>query len=240
MDRALGTGEQTAPDSAVEQEHPGPRATFDRQLDQVKDDVLRLGARVEQALERAGRALVERDPELADQVRWDDAEVNELQRLINAEIASVIATQAPVARDIRELLALYHAAAELERMGDYAVNIAKLAQQLASEPEIPILRQLPRMEQLCRQQLRAAMRALVDISETEARELALGDDELDELYNSVYEDAVQLTSVAPERARQAIHMLFAAHHLERLGDRVTNIGEDVVYLATGQIEDLNN
>jgi phosphate transport system protein len=241
MERAINAEGEAAVDAAApEPEHPGPRAAFDRQLDQVKDDVLRLGARVEQALERAGRALVERDPELADKVRWEDAEVNELQRQINAEIASVIATQAPVARDIRELLALYHAAAELERMGDYAVNIAKLAQQLASEPEIPILRQIPRMEQLCREQLRAAMRALVDISENEAREVALGDDELDHLYNSVYEDVVQLTSVAPERARQAIHMLFAAHHLERLGDRVTNIGEDVVYLATGQIEDLNN
>jgi phosphate transport system protein len=241
MDRAINTGEETAVDAEHEEQlHSAPRAAFDRQLDQVKDDVLRLGARVEQALEGAGRALAERDTELADRVRWEDAEVNELQRQINAEIASVIATQAPVARDIRELLALYHAAAELERMGDYAVNIAKLAQQLASEPETPILRQIPQMEQLCREQLRAAMRALVDISESEARELALGDDDLDALYSSVYEDAVQLISVAPERARQAIHMLFAAHHLERLGDRVTNIGEDVVYLATGQIEDLNN
>ena len=242
MDRALDTDQAAGTDAGAEQESPhhSPRAAFDRQLDQVKDDVLRLGARVEQALEGAGRALVERDTELADKVRWEDAEVNELQRQINAEIASVIATQAPVARDIRELLALYHAAAELERMGDYAVNISKLAQQLASEPEIPILRQIPKMEQLCREQLRAAMRALVDISESEAREVALGDDELDHLYHSVYEDAIQLISVAPERARQAIHMLFAAHHLERLGDRVTNIGEDVVYLATGQIEDLNN
>jgi phosphate transport system protein len=244
MDRAIETEAGEADDAAHEGEeeelHAPPRAAFDRQLDQVKDDVLRLGARVEQALEGAGRALVERDPELADRVRWDDAEVNELQRQINSEIGSVIATQAPVARDIRELLALYHAAAELERMGDYAVNIAKLAQQLATEPEVPILRQLPRMEQICREQLRAAMRALVDISENEAREVALRDDELDSLYDSVYEDAVQLISVAPERARQAIHMLFAAHHLERLGDRVTNIGEDVVYLATGQIEDLNN
>ena len=150
-------------------EHLGPRATFDRQLDQVKDDVLRLGARVESALERAGRALVERDTELADRVRWDDRDVNELQREINTEITTLIATQGPVARDVRELLALYHAAAELERMGDYAVNIAKLAQQLASEPETPILKQIPRMEQICREQLRAAMRALVDISEDEAR-----------------------------------------------------------------------
>jgi phosphate transport system protein len=220
-------------------EHLGPRATFDRALDSVKDDVLRLGAQVEEALERAGRALVDRDPDLADRVRWEDAAVNELQRQINTEITTLIATQGPVARDVRELLALYHAAAELERMGDYAVNIAKLAQQLASEPETPILKQIPRMEQICREQLRAAMRALVDISEEEARGVCERDDELDELYSSVYEDAMQLMSVAPERARQATHMLFAAHHLERLGDRVTNIGEDVVYLATGQVEDLN-
>lgn len=219
--------------------HSGPRASFERALDRVKDDVLRLGARVEQALERAGRALIERDSDLADTVRWEDAEVNELQRQINTEITTLIATQGPMARDVRELLALYHASAELERMGDYAVNIAKLAQQLATEPETPILKQIPRMEQICREQLRSAMRALVDISEDEARKVCERDDEIDHLYNSVYEDAMQLMTVAPERARQATHMLFAAHHLERLGDRVTNIGEDVVYLATGQVEDLN-
>jgi phosphate transport system protein len=219
--------------------HLGPRATFDRALDQVKDDVLRLGALVEQALERAGRALVRRDAELADRVRWDDRDVNELQREVNTEITTLIATQAPVARDVRELLALYHASAELERMGDYAVNIAKLAQQLASEPETPILKQIPQMERICREQLRAAMRALVDISEDGARAVCLRDDEIDHLYNSVYEDAIALMTENPARAAQATHMLFAAHHLERLGDRVTNIGEDVVYLATGQVEDLN-
>jgi phosphate transport system protein len=221
-------------------ERGGPRATFDRALNGVKDDVLRLGAGVEAALERAGRALVERDSELADQVRWDDRAVNELQREINAGITTLIATQGPVARDVRELLALYHAAAELERMGDYAVSIAKLAQQLASEPETPILKQVPRMEQICREQLRAAMRALVDVSEAAAREVCRRDDEIDKLYSSVYSDALAMMETQPERARQATHMLFAAHHLERLGDRVTNIGEDVVYLATGQVEDLND
>ena len=237
MERAInetrGAGSDAMP------QHQGTRATFDRALGSVKDDVLRLGAQVEQALERAGRALVQRDPDLADRVRWEDSDVNELQRQINTEITTLIATQGPVARDVRELLALYHASAELERMGDYAVNIAKLAQQLASEPETPIFKQIPRMEQICREQLRSAMRALVDISEEEARKVCERDDELDHLYNSVYEDAIAMMSVAPERAQQATHMLFAAHHLERLGDRVTNIGEDVVYLATGQVEDLN-
>ncbi len=230
MDRAIGE---------IEQHHGGPRATFDRALDRVKDDVLRLGALVEEALERAGRALTGREPDLADQVRWDDKHVNDLQRDINTEITTLIATQAPVARDIRELLALYHASAELERMGDYAVNIAKLSQQLSSEPEISILKQIPQMERICREQLHAAMRALVDMSEDGARAVCRRDDEIDHLYNSVYEDAMAMMTANPDRARQATHMLFAAHHLERLGDRVTNIGEDVVYLATGQVEDLN-
>lgn len=234
-------GNETSAAEPTAQSHPrsGLRSGFDRQLEGTKDDVLRLGAMVEEAIERAGRAMTERDVDLADAVRWDDSNVNELQRRINTEITAVIATQAPMARDVRELLALYHASAELERMGDYAVNIAKLAQQIAAEPEVPIFRQIPLMEQLCREQLRAAMRALVDVSEEAARAVCARDDEIDHLYNSVYEDAVALMSRSPEKARQATHMLFAAHHLERLGDRVTNIGEDVVYLATGQIEDLN-
>lgn len=215
------------------------RRTFEEQLQSTKDDVLRLGAMVERQLYQAGRALLERDVDLADRVRWGDADINELQRDVNLEIASVIARQGPMARDLRELLSLYHAAAELERMGDYATNIAKLAQQLASEPEMDIFPQIPRMEQLCREQLRAAMRAMVDVSESEAREVCARDDDIDHLYNSVYEDAVALMESSPNRARQATHMLFAAHHLERLGDRVTNIGEDVVFLATGRIEDLN-
>lgn len=227
------------PSVASDHGHGTLRPTFEVALATLKDNVLRLGALVEQALERAGRALMERDVALADEVRWHDADVNELQRSINLEIAGIIARQGPMARDVRELLALYHAAAELERMGDYAVSIAKLAQQLASEPEHPLLSQIPRMEQLCREQLRAAMRALVDVSEEAARAVCARDDEIDLLYKSVYEDSMALMSVAPDKVRQATHMLFAAHHLERLGDRVTNIGEDVVFLATGQIEDLN-
>lgn len=239
MERATEQQPVESREGSEPSEHSGPRATFDRALDAVKDDVLRLGATVEAALERSGRALVERDTELADEVRWADAEVNELQRQINTEITTLIATQGPVARDVRELLALYHAAAELERMGDYAVNIAKLAQQLASEPETPMFAQIPQMEQICREQLHAAMRALVDVSEAEARAVCARDDEIDALYNSVYEDALALMAADPGSARQATHMLFAAHHLERLGDRVTNIGEDVVFLATGHVEDLN-
>jgi phosphate transport system protein len=215
------------------------RAAFDEELDALRDDVLRLGARVEEAILRAEQALVERDVELADRVRWDDAQTNELQRRINAEITTTVATQQPMARDVRILLGLHHASAELERMGDYAVNIAKLAQQMASEPETPIFEQIPRMAQLCREQLRAAMRALVDVSEEGARAVCARDDELDHLYDEVYEAAIAMMETTPDRARQATHQLFAAHHLERLGDRVTNIGEDVVYLATGRVEDLN-
>ncbi len=223
----------------LRREHGNLRSVFDEAMSMLKDEVLRLGALVESALERAGRALQERDVELADQVRWDDAHVNELQRRVNQEVTTAMALQQPMARDLRELLALYHAAAELERMGDYAVNIAKLAQQLSDEPEAPLLPQIPQMERLCREQLHDAMRALVDVSEEAARAVCARDDELDALYNSVYEASMDLMAAHPDRVRQATHMLFAAHHLERLGDRVTNIGEDVVYVATGQVEDLN-
>lgn len=225
----------------VEEEprHRSLRATLDTELDTLRDDVLRLGGRVIDSLERAERALVERDVDLADRVRWDDAQTNELQRRVNAEITTMVATQQPMARDVRIVLSLHHAAAELERMGDYAVSIAKLAQQMASEPEVPIFPQIPRMAQICREQLGAAMRALVDVSEEEARAMCARDDEIDHLYSEVYEGAVELMEKHPERARQTTHQLFAAHNLERLGDRVTNIGEDVVYLATGRVEDLN-
>ncbi len=227
------------PDAAGSDPRPSLRPTFDEELESLRDDVLRLGGRVMDAIERAATALVERDVDLADRVRWADDETNELQRRVNAEITTTIATQGPMARDVRILLGLHHAAAELERMGDYAVNIAKLAQQMAAEPETAVFPQIPRMALVCREQLRAAMRALVDISEEEARAVCERDDEIDTLYNEVYEAAIAMMEAHPERARQATHQLFAAHHLERLGDRVTNIGEDVVYLATGRVEDLN-
>ena len=226
-------------DSLSGQPRRRPRETFDEELNTLRDDVLRLGARVEAAVERCTRALLQRDVDLADSVRWDDEGTNELQRRINAEITTMIATQQPMARDVRLVLSLHHAAAELERMGDYAVNIAKLAQQMASEPEHPVFPQIQKMGAICREQLHAAMRALVDVSEEQARAVCARDDEVDQLYDSVYEAAVALMEQHPERARQATHLLFAAHHLERLADRVTNIGEDVVYLVTGRVEDLN-
>ena len=142
-----------------------PAPPLPQDLETLKDDVLRLGALVEQAVERASRALFERDVELADRIRWDDEATNELQRRINAAIAAMIACTERDDAEVRELLTLYHASSELERMGDYAVNIAKLAQQLAQEPEFPPFRQIRDMEGLCRQQLHEAMRALVDVSE---------------------------------------------------------------------------
>ena len=219
--------------------HRPLRATFDEALQAITDDVLRLGSRVEQAIERATLALAERDVELADRVRWEDEGTNELQRRINTEISTTIATQQPMARDVRHVLALHHAASELERMGDYAVNIAKLTQQLASEPVLEPFPEIFEMERLCREQVRAAMRALVDTSEEEARAASVRDDELDHLYSKVYRDAIGLMVREPSRIPQATHLRFVAHNLERLGDRVTNIAEDIVYLATGRVEDLN-
>lgn len=219
--------------------HRPLRASFDEALQGLNDDVLRLGSRVESAIERAAQALAERNVELADQIRWDDEQTNELQRRINADITLMIATQQPMARDVRQVLTLHHAASELERMGDYAANIAKLTQQLATEPVLEPFPEIFEMARLCREQLHAVMRALVDVSEENARAIGNRDDAIDHLYAKVYRDAIELMIREPSRVSQATHLLFIAHNLERLGDRVTNIGEDVVYLATGQVEDLN-
>jgi phosphate transport system protein len=202
--------EQKRPMTPGGRDHGALRSIFDEAMAEVKDDVLRLGALVETALERSSRALAERNVELADEVRRDDHDVNELQRRVNQQITTAMALQQPMARDLRELLALYHAAAELERMGDYAVSIAKLAKQLAGEPEQQILPQIALMERLCSEQLRDAMRALVDVSEADARAVCARDDELDKLYNSVYEESMSPMERHPDRVRQTTHMLFTA------------------------------
>ena len=204
----------------------------------AKDDVLRLGASVEQALERAGRAWSSATPS------WPTRCAGTTPRSTSSSARSTPrspASSRPRRRWRATSASSWPCTTPPPSSSAWATTRSTSPSWPSSsraEPETPILKQIPRMEQICREQLRAAMRALVDVSEEEARDVCRGDDEIDQLYNSVYEDAIADERRAGAR-RQATHMLFAAHHLERLGDRVTNIGEDVVYLATGQIEDLN-
>jgi phosphate transport system protein len=215
------------------------RIALDRGEREIKDQVLRMASLVEQQIRAAIQALVDRDVELAAFVITGDAKVNDAQRDASALITTTIATQQPVARDLRFLLSLDRVTYELERIGDHAGDVAKQARKLADMPVMRPDSELAAMGRIAANLVRGIAGALVDIDEQVAREVAAGDDEIDHLYHQVFTDVVDLMRADPANVERGTRILFAAHDFERIGDRVTNIAEDVVYLATGRVEDLN-
>jgi phosphate transport system protein len=217
----------------------GHRAAFDRELQEVKDDVLRMGTLVEEAIRAAIDSIEQHDAEAALAVIVADVTINDVQRRISSLITSTIATQAPVARDLRFLLALDHVSYELERMGDHAAGVAKQSRKLATQPPLARSVDLPAMGELTAQLVHGVLRALVDIDEVRAREVAALDDGVDHLYRHIFDEVLELMRADPANVDRGACVLLAAYALERIGDRSTNIAEDVVFLATGEIEDLN-
>src|SRR5918999_3718952 len=218
--------------------HPA-RRQLDREMREIKDNVLRMGSMVAEQIRAALKALVEHDADGATTVIVNDGRINEVQRHVASLITTAIATQNPVARDLRFLLALDHVTYELERIGDHAGSVAKQARKLAPEPPLKEYIDLPEMGTIAAHLVRDALRALVDVDELRAREVAIRDDEIDRLYHRTFDEVLELMRADPANVDRGARILFAAHYLERIGDRVTNIAEDVVFLATGDIEDLN-
>jgi phosphate transport system protein len=215
------------------------RAGLDREERVVKDEILRMGSLVESQIRDALQAMVERDSALAKQVIDNDERVNDAQRVITETVVSAIATQSPVARDLRFLMALDHVSFELERIGDHASGIAKQARRLAEEPPIREVRELAKIGNLAADLVRGVVSALIDIDDRVAREVAARDDEIDHGYRKVFTAVIDLMRTDPRTVERGTRVILAAHWVERIGDRVTNVAEDVVYLATGKIEDLN-
>jgi phosphate transport system protein len=215
------------------------RGALDRDERQVKDAILRMASLVETQIRLAMRCLVERDSLLAGEVIENDAGVNEAQRTVTDRVAMTIATQSPVARDLRFLLALNHVASELERIGDHATSVAKQVRRLADEPPISGLTRVGRMGTIAADLVRGILDALIDIDEVKARSVAARDDEIDHLYREVFTETISAMQADRSAVERGTRVILAAHWIERIGDRVTNIAEDVVYLASGQVEDLN-
>ncbi len=215
------------------------RPGLDRDERAIKDGVLRMGALVERQILAAIDALVAHDADLAVEVIAQDRLVNDAQREVSALIARTIATQQPVARDLRFLLALDHVTYELERIGDHAGSVAKQARKLAAEPPLKRYVDLPEMGRLAAELLRGILQALVAVDVVAAREVASGDDEIDHRYHAIFSEVVDLMRADPANVERGTQILFAAYYIERIGDRVTNIAEDVVYLVSGNVEDLN-
>jgi len=217
----------------------GSRTALDREERAVKDGILRMGSLVESQIRDAIRAVVERDPDLARAVIDGDARVNEAQREISDTVITAIATQQPVARDLRFLMALTHVASELERIGDHASGIAKQCRFLFEEAPLREIRDLVKIGNLAADQVRGVVTALIDIDDVLAREVAQRDDEIDHGYRRVFTEIIDLMRTDPRTVERGTRVILAAHWVERIGDRVTNVAEDVVFLATGKVEDLN-
>jgi phosphate transport system protein len=218
--------------------HP-TRSTFDREVAEIKDNILRMGSLVESQVRAAITALAAHDADAALRVILDDRQVNELQRKATAMIAAVIATQNPVARDLRYLLTLDHVSYELERMGDHAGSVAKQARKLAPYPPLKDYVRLPMLGERVADLVHGIIRALVDVDQARAREVAALDDQVDLLYHQIFDEVLVLMRDDPANVETGTRILFASHYLERIGDRVTNIAEDIVFLASGEVEDLN-
>jgi phosphate transport system protein len=218
--------------------HP-TRSLYDHEVAAVKDDVLRMGSMVEAQIRAAISALVAHNAEAALEVILADSQINDVQRQATARIVTVIATQNPVARDLRYLLTLDHVSYELERMGDHAGSVAKQARKLAPYAPLKDYVHLPMLGERVANQVHGIIRALVEIDQEGARRVAALDDEVDSLYHQIFDEVLVLMRDDPANVDPGTRILFASHYLERIGDRVTNIAEDIVFLASGEVEDLN-
>ncbi len=219
----------------------GHRDVFDGELQQVRAGVVRMGELVAAAIDGAIAAMSRRDLQAAAAVVANDSRINLAQTDLTGLIITTIATQAPVAGDLQLLVSLYHVTYELERIGDHAAGVARQIAKLV-DSEIdgrPVGAGLDRMGELASAILHGVLLALVDLDAEAARKVAVQDDEIDRLYHAYFDRTLERMRREPGWVESGAHLLFAAKHFERIGDRVTNIAEEVVFLSTGAVEDLN-
>jgi phosphate transport system protein len=216
------------------------RQAFDQELGRLQDEVLALGSMVEEALVQSVETLKHRDFAGSRLLIAGDRAINERRYAIEEAAITLIATQQPMAGDMRLLAAILEIVTELERMGDYVKGIARINLMIGEEPLIKPLIDLPAMAQKAREMLHAALVAFVERDVQAARAIPQGDDEVDGLYNQVYRELISYILEDPHVIEQANHLMWAAHNLERTADRVTNLCERVVYAVTGELTELDS
>jgi phosphate transport system protein len=216
-----------------------PRETFERELDKLQDDLLVLGSMVEQAVLASIEALKQRDIETSQKIYDADKYINLKRYEIEQATLTLIATQQPMARDLRLLAAILEIITELERIGDYAKGICKINRLLGPDPLVKPLIDIPVMADLGLSMLQRALSAFVARDADTARAIPNEDKSVDDLYNQVYKDLLKIMIADPAKIDGANYLLWAAHNLERLADRVTNICERIVFVVTGEILELD-
>lgn len=215
------------------------RGTLDREMTTIQDRVLEMGSMLEEAIVLSIRALENRDIELAQQVIADDVKINDLRYEIEELCLTVIATQQPVAGDLRRIIAAMHICIEMERMADHAEGIAHLVLRMADEPLLKPLIDIPRMADRACQMLRSSLDAFAHQDAKIAKKTAKKDNKIDQLYDQIFRELLTYMIQDPKNINRATYLLWVAHNLERIGDRVTNISERVIFMTTGKLKELD-
>jgi phosphate transport system protein len=208
---------------------------LDRQLTQLQQEVVSLAEVVEKAIVRSVEALKERDLEESRQIVQEDDYIDRKRYEIEDRCIDLIATQQPMAGDLRAIVTLLHVSVELERMGDYAEGIGKISLMIGEEPTLKPLIDIPRMAEKATVMLRDSIDALISRDVVKANQVRQDDDEVDALYDQVYRELLLFMLQDPKTIQRATYLLWAAHDLERIADRATNIAKRVRYMVTGQL-----
>jgi phosphate transport system protein len=216
------------------------RKTFETEIKQVKDEVLVLGSMVEQAILDSVEALKKRDIKASEKLFASDKEINKKRFDIENQLMILIATQQPMAHDLRLLASTMEIISELERMGDYAKGIANINLRMGDAPLLKPLIDVPRMAQKGADMLHRSLTAFVNEDIETARKIPVEDDEVDALYNQVYRELMTFVIADPKTIERANWLLWVAHNLERFADRVTNICERTVFIVTGELTEITD
>lgn len=214
------------------------RPTLTAELDAIRANVIGFARKVEVDLEQAIWALRTHNVDLCTAVIEGDAEFNELHHEIRQMCFHVVLTQAPVARDLRDLLAFEHMSSELERMADHCVSIARISRSIADLPDRPSSDPLGTLAERCENQLQDIIGAIEANDRDRAREIALADRDIDTQYRQIFSNYVDAMASEGNIAVQATGLVFVAHYLERIGDRVSNMAEELIFAETGTLEEL--
>jgi phosphate transport system protein len=215
------------------------RESFEKHIKGLNEDAVAMGEMVVTAISRSVEALSSQDIEKAKKVINDDLLVNKKRWQIEEKCINLIALQQPVATDLRDIIAVLNIVTELERMGDYAEGIAKIAVMLSNEPLIRPLMFIPQMAEKANSMLRRSMQALVNRDAKTAGAICNEDDDVDKLYDEAYHDLLMRMIKDPSLVSKITPLVWATHNLERIADRVTNICERIIFLATGSMPQVN-
>ncbi|MCH8189729.1 MAG: phosphate signaling complex protein PhoU [Chloroflexi bacterium] len=214
------------------------RIGFEHQLEELKDDMLTLGSMVEKAVIKAVDALKRRDFDTSQRIIEEDAMINHKRYEIEETCLRLLATQQPMAGDLRTIISVLHITVDLERMADHAAGIAKISLLIGDDPLIKPLIDIPRMAELVLDMLRRSLDSFINLDVALAKQVCRDDDEVDDLHDQVYRDLLNIMLEDPGTINQATYLTWVAHNLERIADRSTNISERAAFTATGKMEDI--